>query len=118
LQQNSDVLLSIDNPIAEAEQAMFIPSKIYDYIKSKRRVLALTTKNSSTSKFLQNFKADVVHYNNVEDIQHRLKEYLLKLNMKDDLYFQQEHGLPSEIELSYNVEKLSKLLNNAISVND
>ncbi len=117
LQQNSDVLLSIDNPIAEAEQAMFIPSKIYDYLNSKRRILALTTKNSSTSKFLQNFKADVVQYNNVEEIQHRLKEYLLKLNMNDDLYFQQENGLPIEVQLSYNVEKLSKLLNNAISGN-
>lgn len=117
LQQNSDLLLSVDNPIADADQAMFIPSKIYDYINSKRRILALTTRNSSTSKFLQDYKADVVHYNNVEEIQNKLKEYLEKLTLKDDLYFQQEKGLPREIELSYNVEKLSKLMNNAISAN-
>lgn len=115
LQQKSDVLLSIDNPIATAEQAMFIPSKIYDYINSKRRILALTTKNSSTSKFLQNFKADVVNYDDVEEMQNKLKNYLTKMNEKNDLYFQQENGLPLELELTYNVEKLSKLFHSAIS---
>ncbi len=114
LQQSSHILLSIDNPIAKAEQAMFIPSKIFDYINNNRRVLALTTKNSATETFLNKFKADILTLESVKQIQSILETYLIKFKQKDKVFFQQEINLPEEYGIKYNVNKLCNLLNDSI----
>lgn len=110
LQKSCDVLLSIDNPIDDQSQAMFIPSKLYDYIKSQKRIIALTTKESATEKFLTRFKADVMEFNDIDGVKLKLLEYQTRFENGEYEYFKQDIALPSEFELTYNTKKLSSLL--------
>lgn len=112
LQQSAHVLLSIDNPMPKGANGMFLPSKIMDYIVSNRRVLALTTEQSATSRFLEGFNADVIELEDVSTIQKTVELYIEKYSSKDTSYFTQNKELPKKNTIAFNVNKLSMLFEN------
>ncbi len=114
LQQSSHILLSIDNPITKGEQAMFIPSKLYDYINSNRKVLALTTNNSASDDFLTDFNADILTFEHISNLQSILLNYIIKLKEKDEVFFTQPNKLPAKLEVANNAINLSSLLNKSL----
>jgi hypothetical protein len=53
LQAEADVLLLIDTPTKNSDDAMFFPSKLLDYMLAGRRVFAVTDSKSSTAEVIR-----------------------------------------------------------------
>lgn len=114
LQQSAHILLSIDNEIVKEEDAMFIPSKLFDYIKSGRVVVALTTKNSATEFFLKNYSAHCIKYNDTNAIELFLSDSISRFLQRETFYFIQGKKLPKDLDIKFNCKKLMNILNYAI----
>lgn len=55
LQKEADMLICIDSPIEKEEEAMFFPSKILDYLLAQKPILAISSKGSTTSNFVNEY---------------------------------------------------------------
>jgi len=54
LQQDADVLISIDKPLEQEFDKVFLPSKIQDYIAARKVILSITGPGSATYHTVQN----------------------------------------------------------------
>ncbi len=108
LQQHAHLLLTIDEPVADKQRAMFLPSKILDYFLTGRRILAITNEGSSTSAILTTCGALVVHYPDVALLTHHLQQAREAFERRDASYFSQEQ-LPQQFSASENAGKLITL---------
>ena len=52
LQTKADILLLIDTPFENEDDALFFPSKLLDYMLTQKRIVALTDKNGTSWKFI------------------------------------------------------------------
>jgi len=68
LQQSADLLLVIDTPFKNAEDAIFFPSKLLDYMLIQRRVVALTDRESTTWSIVENKLGDCFVHSDVDSI--------------------------------------------------
>src|SRR5690606_42036806 len=53
MQASADLLVVIDSIIADPEKAVFFPSKLLDYARLRKPVLAITSKGSVTDVFVR-----------------------------------------------------------------
>ncbi|GAA5138744.1 hypothetical protein GCM10023339_79950 [Alloalcanivorax gelatiniphagus] len=69
LQSDADILLLIDTPTKNSDDAMFFPSKLLDYMLAGRRVIAVTDRGSCTADVVRNSGlGDVVDHNDAEGL--------------------------------------------------
>ena len=110
LQQTAHILLTIDQPLEGPEKAMFIPSKILDYFVAKRRILAITNRQSSTAAILSFSRSSVVYYDQID----LLKDFLLRafaaFGEKNSSFFTTEE-IPLHFSAEENSLKLATILN-------
>ena len=113
LQQKADILLLIDNPIKTPEHAMYFPSKLLDYMITKKRIMATTTKGSATDMVMQDLKGDVLEHKDVSAIKDSIRESLSKFYEGDENYFLNS-SIPQKYEAKYNADRLNQLIKDAI----
>lgn len=105
LQLEADVLLLIDNPIANSDQAVFFPSKLLDYFEAQKKIMAITTKDSTTDRTLSTLEEPTIGHGNFEQLEHFITVALNKFKEGDQSYFNKKVA-PEEYEVGYNCELL------------
>ena len=99
LMKSADLLLSID---ADAEENVFLPSKVVDYIGSLRPVLAITPTKGATATLLKRIGQHVFGHNDTNGIVRCIETLMAEKN---------NHGLVAGIEkkdiMDFDVKNLS-----------
>ena len=109
LQKAAHLLLVIDNPLESAEQAVFFPSKLLDYFLAQRRIVAVTTKGSTTDIIMRQIKGDSFSHNEIEKLRNFFEEAIDAFTVNDTAFFQ-NNVLPQEYEAEYNAKRLANLI--------
>ena len=109
LQKKAHILLIIDNPIKDPEDAVFFPSKILDYLLAKRRILALTTIGGTTDIVLNSLHGDTYSFKDPGGIADGIFTALKSFEQKKIQYFKMEK-IPQVYEASYNVQHLQNII--------
>lgn len=68
LQQQADVLLLIDTPIADRDRAIYFPSKLIDYMSAGKRILAIAATGSVTETVMRGVCGSVADHGDTERI--------------------------------------------------
>jgi len=103
LQRSADILLAIDFDFKTSTEAIYFPSKLLDYFVTKKPIIAITTKNSTTDTILK----EIDHY----CAYHGDSDSLTKLLVNLENISTNTHEIPIKYSASNNVERLVKLFN-------
>lgn len=76
LQSSADLLVVIDSVIADAAKAVFLPSKVLDYARLRKPVLAITTPGSATDDFVGRHGGVCFGHDRIEELADWLQSYL------------------------------------------
>ena len=114
LQQRSNMLLLIDNPIEDSRHAMYFPSKLLDYMVTQKRIIAITTKGSATDMVMKDLKGDVLEHKNVAEIKEVIRQSICKFSEGDSNYFFNP-SIPEKYEAKYNAGRLAQLIKDAVN---
>jgi len=114
LQQRSNMLLLIDNPIEDSRHAMYFPSKLLDYMVTQKRIIAITTKGSATDMVMKDLKGDVLEHKNVKEIKEVIRQAICKFSEGDSDYFF-NRLIPEKYEAKYNAGRLAQLIKDVVS---
>lgn len=88
LQSDADVLLLIDTPTKNSDDAMFFPSKLLDYMLAGRRVIAVTDRNSSTADVVRDSDlGDVIEHNDAEGLMNIIIKSFRSWELSEEDYF-------------------------------
>jgi len=109
LQQKAHILLTIDQPLADPEYAMFFPSKILDYFLARRKILAITDPDSSTELILFPYNAAIIHYPQIDSLKKFLYLAMNAFRNKDSSFFKAGE-FPANFSAEENTSKLVSLL--------
>lgn len=105
LQEQADILLIVDTPFNNASDAMFLPSKILDYMLMKRRILALTNKHSVTWNLVNHTLGNCYTYDDTENIIKFLTKTRNAHKNRDKEFF-----VTNNIDMNYSAQENSKKL--------
>ncbi len=75
-QLESDLLVCIDGFFTNDDEALFMPSKLLEYMIAEKPILAITNKNSPTYNFVNNGYGVAVEHTNSEGISEVLKSII------------------------------------------
>jgi len=114
LQRRSDMLLVIDNPIENPQQAMYFPSKLLDYMVTQKRIMAITTRGSATDVVMKDLKGDVLEHKDVTEIKDAIKKAICKFGDGDSDYFLNP-SIPQKYEAKYNSDRLAQLIKDVVN---
>lgn len=109
LQQKACILLVIDNPIDNPDQAMFFPSKLLDYMLAKKRVLAITTPESASNILLNNILSDCIGHDKLTELSNIILSAISAFRARDYSYFLAK-DLDKRYSASYNSQRLVKTI--------
>lgn len=112
LQKGAHILLAFDSPAASVEQALFFPSKLLDYIASRKRILAITDNNSTTYNSIHAKYGHCLTHNATVEIATVIETYLREYQAGNVSYFNNEIQ-DEAFSASYNAGRLNELLNEA-----
>ena len=88
LQSDADLLLLIDTPTKNADDAMFFPSKLLDYMLAGRKVIAITNSNSTTADVVRNSGlGDVVDHNDAKALMKIIVKSFQSWELSEGDYF-------------------------------
>lgn len=88
LQRSANLLFLIDNKFDRADEALYFPSKLLDYIIQKKKILAITTKNGTTDRIIKNLGlGDSFGHNQVEEMAEFLRQTISYFKGKNLRYF-------------------------------
>ena len=105
LQRTANYLVVIDNPIADASQAVFFPSKLLDYMLARRRILAITSTGSATWQVMQDLTGDTCQHEEPA----KVEQYIyLALNafQAGNIDYLESVAPPTRYEAKYNADRL------------
>ncbi len=105
LQQKADVLISIDKPIEQEIDKVFLPSKIQDYIAARKIILAITGTGSATYNTVQDRFGCCFDHSDPNNIAGFFRRALKAFNSQDRDFFVMGQPGP-EFEAGYNAELL------------
>jgi len=108
LQAEADMLLLIDTPFENQDQALFFPSKLLDYMLMKKRIIALTDKNGTSWDFINGKIGECFVHNDTESIAEALKAAWYKWKVQDENYFIHEN-IDMNYSAEYNAKQLARL---------
>lgn len=109
LQQESDILLLIDNKFESHNEAIYFPSKLIDYIYMEKRILAITNLESTTHKILKKYKSNVFPHNDRKGIYYNIQHYLQQFSNKNSDYFK-SNPPDKSYSAAYNSDRLIELM--------
>lgn len=109
LQRDAHILLTIDEPIADPAKAMFFPSKILDYFLANRKILALTSKGSTSSRILSASDATVIHYPDKDSLKNFILNAVRAFREKRAGFFTGENA-PDQLNAQTNSMRLVSLI--------
>jgi len=101
LQRSADILLAVDFNFKTSNEAIFFPSKLLDYFITKKPILAITTKGSTTDQILTKHDHFCVYHN----CPNQLVEILCNLDKMKSKTYQP----PPEYSAKTNVKRLIDL---------
>ena len=106
IQKTADILMVIDSPISNTDEAIFFPSKILDYMVARRKIMAITGKDSSSYEVIEKERIGVCfdHEDTTGVIQY-IKEAITAFNEKSPAFFL-VNGDFHQYAASFNVQKL------------
>jgi hypothetical protein len=110
LQRTADILLVIDNPIADPEKAVFFPSKLLDYLMMQRKIMAITTLGGTTDNVLKTVNGISLSHDNPEKISNTLIEIADAFKRKETGFFKLDSLVP-EYSAEFNAQRLLELIN-------
>jgi Glycosyltransferase Family 4 len=121
LQREADILINVDTDILEADQAVYFPSKLLEYILAQRRILAITNHYSTTYQVVQNRLGDCFGFDEIEKLAEYFSSVLDKFVKRDTSYFFIKK-IDQEFSAQQNANRLAELFievkNNPITLND
>jgi glycosyltransferase involved in cell wall biosynthesis len=108
LQRTANILLVIDNPLKNDKDAMFFPSKLLDYIVARKRILAITTRNSSSFEVVEGKLGNCVEHYNTKGLVKFIGDAVKAFMKKDIGYFSQD-TVEEKYSAAYNAKRLGNL---------
>ena len=115
LQRSAHVLLLFEAPIEDKKFLMFFPSKLLDYYITRRRIIAVTSPDSTACEFVkENNLGNVVPYNNTGLMSKTILRCFDKFEKEDEGFFQKSGEPIEEFSAKYNSDRLIKLFNEAV----
>lgn len=114
LQRTADYLVAIDNPISDPSKAVFFPSKLLDYMLARKRILAITSERSATSKVMRYLKGDVFQHHDSDRIKHAIKRAFDAFSIGDTDYLLSTEP-PVEYEAKFNADRLYREIKNLVN---
>jgi len=108
LQQSADLLLVIDTPFKNAEDAIFFPSKLLDYMLMQRKIVALTDKKSTTWEIVESKLGHAYEHNDIEGIKNTLITTWKAWKNKERDYFYNK-DLDMNFSAKENAHRLTQL---------
>ena len=103
LQRSADILLAVDFDFKTSSEAIYFPSKLLDYFITKKPIIAITTKDSTTENILN----ELDHY----CAYHGDTSSLIKLLVNLENISTNTYEIPTKYSALNNVERLVKLFN-------
>ena len=108
LQRNADILINIDSDIADPSQAVFLPSKLLDYMVAQRRIMAITNSYSTTFDVVQDKLGDCFGFDQVNELVNYFYHVWTQFKNRNDAYFIVK-GLTGEFSARENAVRLTKM---------
>lgn len=105
LQERSNILLVIDKEYEAPSDLITLPSKLVDYSSLAKPIFAITPKNSSTQKFIADYKCGKSF---AHDELHEIEKYILGIINKSEIMGLQ-YLPPIEYSIKHNVSILEKI---------
>ncbi len=112
LQSSAHMLFLIDNPIKDPKKAVFFPSKLLDYFVARRRIFAVTTRDSATAHALNDIGEDYVEIGDREKVISIIDRACSEFRNRNQDYFIRTEP-PKIYEAQYNVERLLDIFERA-----
>ncbi len=109
LQGESNVLLLIDNEFDNVDDAMFLPSKLLDYMIAGRVILAITTQGGTTDRVLSKLNGHSLSHNNSEGIAGFLKQAVDNFKSRNEEFFINSVIL-DEFDAQHNAQRLVEFI--------
>jgi len=103
LQRSADILLAVDFDFKTSSEAIYFPSKLLDYFITKKPIIAITTKNSTTDNLLKEINHFCAYHGDTSS--------LTKLLVDLENISNKSYEIPNKYSASNNVERLVKLFN-------
>lgn len=113
-QKRANYLVIIDNPFKDPAMAMFFPSKLLDYMVAKKRILAITTKGSSTDEVMADLKGDICGHSEVEKIKNCIVNALDAFDANESNFFKSD-AVPEKYEAGFNADRLVDLFKTLVN---
>ncbi|WP_345987988.1 glycosyltransferase [Sulfurimonas sp. HSL1-2] len=108
LQRQADMLLVIDSPFHNPEDAQFFPSKLLDYMLMQRRIIALTDRGSMSWEIIEGQLGNCFAHGDTEGLSTALIDAWHAWKRKDESYFMLDS--PDDMYAAdYNVERLGQI---------
>lgn len=111
LTSDSDVLIVIDTFFQNPDDAMFLPSKILDYAVAGKPILAITSRNSTTWKFIQGRFGSCYEHNNINKIIAGIKTIINNTQTCNDYNTLAHSSFLEQYAADYNAQRLADLFN-------
>ena len=112
LQKEAHLLLVIDNPLKRAEEAVFFPSKVLDYLLAQRRIVAVTTRGGATDTIMSEIKGNSFGHDEIDELCSFFKTATEAFLMSNTNFFQNDE-LPRMYDAVYNAKRLANLILNS-----
>ncbi len=113
-QQNSEILVLLDNRINDPTKAIYMPSKLLDYFVARKQIVALTTVGGTTDKILSRYGGASFSYSDPERLSLYFRDCIEKWKDGNENYFLRDM-VPEEFDAKKNAERLLKLLTKCIT---
>lgn len=113
LQKSANVLLLIDNPFQEVNQALFLPSKLLDYMLAGKRIFALSTPEGTTHQCLKSLNYNLAFHKDIEGIKTIIKVLVENFENKNTSYFLNKE-IPDQFSAEHNAQRLFQLFEQLI----
>ena len=114
LQEQADILLIIDTPFENSNEAIFFPSKLLDYMMMQRRIIALTDKNSTTWDVVDKKLGDCFIHRDIKMIKKAIVSSWNAWKNQDVAYFF-NNKLDFRYSAKKNAKDLSKLFKKVLN---
>jgi glycosyltransferase involved in cell wall biosynthesis len=107
LQKSAHLLLIIEEPLKDVSKAMFFPSKILDYLMARRRMFAITSKNSQVDMIFNKQGWESFDHLELDKAADFIKKSYLQLNNPEHFI---QNNLPTDFDAQRNAQRLVRLM--------
>lgn len=115
LQNNADVLIAIDSKENDPRFSMFFPSKLLDYFLTRKMIVGITTKKSTTEELIHG-KYGLCFTHSDKDA---ITDFIVNLSLDPErnlLKQYSNYSPPEEYNVKINVALLDKLFENVATI--